>query len=285
MSEQYPPAELPEIGFRVEPPRRVIEGAVFAVPVTWEGDDFTPGDFFAYLGDQPLGVIDSGDGAWILGAMPGDFGDQALSLTIGATDPFGQTLLGSQRIEKSAPSQRAVPLEVDPTLFALYEPGNFQAENEQLIPVVLESLARLEPLWQRPFDAPIDGDIGRPFGQRIFHGILRPDHPLPGIGVPAAEGTPVLATNSGLVGLVADLPIRGRTVALIHGGGLISIYGHLSEVSVSVGEEVSVNQPIGRVGVTGAVSEPELRWEMMLAGIPSDPLQWVGKFLPGRPDA
>jgi len=281
--EQYPPTELPEIGFRVEPPRRVIEGAVFAVPVTWEGDDFTAGDFFAYLADQPLGVIDSGDGAWILGAMPADFDAQALSLTIGATDPFGQTLLGSQRIEKAAPSQRAVPLEVDPTLFALYEPGNFQIESEQLIPVVLESLSQFEALWQQPFDAPIEGDIGRPFGQRIFHGILRPDHPLPGIGVPAAEGTPVLATNSGIVGLVADLPIRGRTVALIHGGGLVSIYGHLSEVSVSVGEEVSINQPIGAVGATGAVTEPELRWEMVLAGIPTDPLQWINQLLPGRP--
>jgi murein DD-endopeptidase MepM/ murein hydrolase activator NlpD len=283
--EEYPPAKLPEVGFQAEPPQAVVEGAVFAVPITWDGDDFRPEDFFGFLQGQALGVIDSGDGAWILGAMPVDIVPDSLSITIGAVDPFGQTMVGSQRIERVSSSQRLLPLAVDPQLFEFLEPDNFQIESEQLTPVILDSLSRFDALWQQPFDAPIDGEIGRVFGQRIFHGVLRADHPLPGVSVPADEGSPVLATNTGIVGLVADLPIRGRTVAIIHGGGLVSIYGHLSEVQVNVGDEVAINQPIGAVGATGAVSEPQLRWEMLVAGIATDPVQWLGQILPGRPDS
>jgi murein DD-endopeptidase MepM/ murein hydrolase activator NlpD len=281
--DEYPPSALPEVGFHAEPPRNVVEGAVFAVPVTWEGDDFRSEDFFGFLEGQALGVLDSGDGAWILGAMPIAVDADALTLTIGAADPYGQTMMGSQPIERVSSSQRLLPLEVEPELFEVLEPGKFQAENEQLTAVIMASMSRYDALWQQPFDAPIDGDIGRAFGQRIFHGILRPDFPLPGVSVPAEEGSPVLATNSGIVGLVADLPIRGRTVALIHGGGLVSIYAHLSEAHVSAGDEVAINQPIGTVGATGVASEPQLRWEMVLAGIPTDPLQWIDQMLPGRP--
>ena len=281
--ETYPPAELPDIGFNVEPPNRVVEGRAFAIPVLWEGDDFRTQDFFAFLEGQPLGIIDAGDGAWVLGAMPTDLDADALTVTVGGTDPFGQTLVGGRPIERERTRQQLVPLEVNPAIFDLHSDANFQVENEQLMPLMLQSVELGEALWQIPFDAPVNGDIRRPFGQRIFHGILLPQFPLPGVEVAAPAGAPVQAVNSGIVGLVTNLPIRGRTVAVIHGGGVVSLYSHLDEIRVSVGEEVAINQPLGTVGASGAASEPGLRWEMLISGIPTDPLQWPGQMLPGRP--
>ena len=280
--EIYPPAELPDIGFNADPPERVAEGRVFAIPVLWEGDDFGPGDFFAYLEDLPLGVIDAGDGVWILGAMPTGIDANALKITIGAVDPFGGTMAGSRPIRLDPAQQRSVPKEVDAAIFDAHSPETIQFETEQLTPAVLQSGELVDSLWQQPFDVPVNGDLRRPFGQRIFHGVLRPDFPLPGVVVDVPQGTPVQAANSGIVGLVADLPIRGRTVAIIHGGGLVSIYAHLEEASVSVGDEIAINQRIGTAGATGAVTEPGLRWEMLVSGIPTDPLQWPGQVLPGR---
>ncbi|TVQ32515.1 MAG: M23 family metallopeptidase [Wenzhouxiangella sp.] len=281
--ETYPPDELPEIGFNVEPPNRVAEGRAFAIPVLWEGDDFRPGYFFAFLEDQPLGIIDAGDGAWVLGAMPSGLEVEALTVTVGGTDPFGQTLAGSRPIQRDPARQQTVPQEVEPAIFDAHNTANFQTEGEQLTPIVLQSLELGEALWQLPFDAPVNGDVRRPFGQRIFHGILRPDFPLPGVEVAAPAGAPVQAVNTGIVGLVADLPIRGRTVAVMHGGGVVSLYSHLADTSVSVGEEVAINQPLGTVGSSGATTEAGLRWEMLISGIPTDPIQWPDQVLPGRP--
>jgi murein DD-endopeptidase MepM/ murein hydrolase activator NlpD len=281
--ETYPPAELPDFSFNVEPPNRVTEGRAFAIPVFWEGDDFEPGDFFALLEDQPLGVIDAGDGAWVVGAMPTGIAADALTVTVGAIDPFGQTLAGSRSIQRDPVTQQILPQEVDPAIFDAHNEQNFQTEGEQLMPVVFQSLALGEALWQQPFDAPVNGDVRNPFGQRIFHGILRPEFPLPGVEVVAPIGTPVQAVNAGIVGLVAELPIRGLTVAVVHGGGVVSIYSHLAETRVSVGEEVVINQSLGTVGDSGAVAAPGLRWEMLISGIPTDPTQWPGRVLPGRP--
>jgi len=114
--------------------------------------------------------------------------------------------------------------------------------------------------------------------------MLLPAHPLSGVNVSAEAGAPVLATNAGRVALVEELPIRGKTVAVVHGGGVVSVYGHLSGATVQPGDTVSRGQPIGAAGQSGAASRPMLRWEIYTAGIASDPLTWLGQMLPGRTD-
>ena len=57
-----------------------------------------------------------------------------------------------------------------------------------------------------------------------------------------------------------------------HGGGKISIYGHLSGVTVSVGQEVNPGQLIGYVGITGYSTGPRLHVEMQQDGVRYDPL-------------
>ena len=284
LPEPYPPTELPETGFNVNAPSSLTAGSTFSAPITWDGEDFTHEDFFALLEDQPLGIINAGNGAWILGSVPLGAGATKLNLIVGATDSYGQTLVGNQEIESVKPDSAPVPLEVPAEVFELYSDENLQLEARTLGQVVLRSLEISEALWDEPFAAPISGDGIRSFGQRIVHGMLRPAYPLDGFNVAAESGAPVLATNSGRVALVEDLPIRGKTIALIHGGGVVSVYAHLSDATVQAGDIVTRGQSIGAAGQSGAAPRPMLRWEMYTASIASDPLAWLDQMLPGRSD-
>ena len=72
--------------------------------------------------------------------------------------------------------------------------------------------------------------------------------------------------------LVDDLYYNGKTVFLDHGQGLITMYCHLSEQSVTTGQVVKQNQQIGLVGATGRVTGPHLHWSVSLNGYRIDPL-------------
>jgi len=259
-------------------------GTTFSAPITWDGEDFTHQDFFALLEGQPLGVINAGNGAWILGAVPLGAETTKLILIVGATDSYGQTLVGNQEIATVKPDLVMAPLEVPQEIFELYSAENLEAEARTLGPAMLRSLEINEALWDETFNAPVSGDVIRRFGQRIVHGMLRPAHPLGGVNVAAESGAAILATNAGRVALVEDLPIRGKTVALIHGGGVVSVYGHLSEITVQAGDTVTRGQRVGSAGQSGAAPRTMLRWEMHTAGIASDPLSWLDQTLPGRSD-
>ena len=281
--EEYPPAELPEVAFRLERPRSTAPGQPFAIPITWEGNDFLAEEFRARLDDLPLGIIDASNGAWILGAIPLGLELESLPLIVTTSDPFGQSLLGSAVIPLARKEPAPAPLEVDTVILQKYTEENFSREARHLIPVSRQSLNSSEPLWERPFDAPIDGEIVQHFGQAMVGGMLRPDHPMPGLVVSAEQGTHVLASNAGVVGLVRDLPVRGRTVAVIHGSGVVSIYSHLQEALINPGDPVSQGQIIGFSGQSGAATAPSLRWEMLIGKIPTDPIAWLDQMIPGSP--
>lgn len=280
----YPPETLPEVAFQVDPPASVPAGHAFAAPITWEGDDFSPDDFFALLEGQPLGIIDAGNGAWILGAMPLSRKVEELNLVVGAADPYGQTLAGNRALGNAASGEVPAPREVSSEIFEMYSDANIEREAQLLGSVVRQSLPSHDALWEEPFTAPVDGDVVQHFGQPIVQSMLRPAHPLPGVNVAADAGARVVASNSGRIVVVEDLPIRGTTVAIDHGGGILSVYGQLGETVVQVGDEIARGQRIGSVGQTGAVSAPMLRWEMHTAAFASDPLTWIGQVLPGRAD-
>ena len=72
--------------------------------------------------------------------------------------------------------------------------------------------------------------------------------------------------------LVDDLYYNGKSVFLDHGQGLITMYCHLSEQTVSTGELVQQDQVIGLVGATGRVTGPHLHWSVSLNGYRIDPL-------------
>ena len=94
-----------------------------------------------------------------------------------------------------------------------------------------------------------------------------------GIDISAPWGTPVLAAASGQV-LLATRAGGGYGIEIIldHGDGLRTVYGHLSELDIQAGEEVSRGQLIGLVGSTGFSTGPHLHFEVRQNGELRNPL-------------
>jgi murein DD-endopeptidase MepM/ murein hydrolase activator NlpD len=128
-----------------------------------------------------------------------------------------------------------------------------------------------ERLWKSVFIRPVEGEISTGFGlNRIINGQRRSQHT--GVDLRAEEGTPVLASNHGLVVLVDELFFSGKSVILDHGWGLYSMYFHLSEALVKEGNLVRAGTILGRVGSTGRSTGPHLHWGIRISGARVDPL-------------
>ena len=111
------------------------------------------------------------------------------------------------------------------------------------------------------------GTFGR---RRLLNGRLRSPHT--GEDFPAPVGTPVLATNRGLVAYAGEMYFAGRSVILDHGLGLYTLYYHLDSIAVEPGEMVARGQLLGRVGTTGRVTGPHLHWGARLGPTRVDPM-------------
>jgi len=112
------------------------------------------------------------------------------------------------------------------------------------------------------FTWPVTGRISGVYGsQRIYNGT--PGTPHYGVDVARPTGTPVTAPAAGEVTLAeSDLFYSGGTVILDHGYGLSSSFLHLSEVLVSVGDQLAPGDLIGAIGATGRATGPHLDWRM-----------------------
>ena len=64
-------------------------------------------------------------------------------------------------------------------------------------------------------------------------------------------------------------------VEIDHGNGLVSFYGHLSDISVAVGDKVAPCDIIGHVGDTGAATSAHLHFELRREDIPVDPFDYL----------
>lgn len=96
-----------------------------------------------------------------------------------------------------------------------------------------------------------------------------------GVGIAAAEGTPVRAVAAGKVLEVARFGTYGQTVIVEHGGGDYSVYGSLASTSVAKGAAVAKGQTIGTVGLSDPDLGPHLHFEIRKGGPAVDPKQWL----------
>ena len=124
------------------------------------------------------------------------------------------------------------------------------------------------------FIIPLDTKITSAFGKaRIYNGTLKGYHS--GTDFRAKVGTPLVATNDGVVVLVKDRFYSGGSVVIDHGQGIYSCYYHMSKFDVQVGEHVKKNQRIGLSGSSGRVTGPHLHFSVRVGGIQVDPLQLI----------
>jgi murein DD-endopeptidase MepM/ murein hydrolase activator NlpD len=120
--------------------------------------------------------------------------------------------------------------------------------------------------------APVAGPVTDLFGPRgrRFHS---------GIDYPAPTGTPVKAAAAGKVSFAGWSPGGwGNLVTIDHGGGVRTLYAHLSRVGVRIGQRVGTGRRIGRVGASGNATGPHLHFEVRLRGAAVDPSSGLGSL-------
>ncbi len=116
------------------------------------------------------------------------------------------------------------------------------------------------------FRAPVEGQVSSQFGKDSGgKGLHR------GIDIVAPMGAPVVAPVRGQVKTVGEDDKRGKYITVRHAYGVESRYYHLSDVSVSVGDELEAGDRLGDVGNSGASSGPHLHFEVREMGQPVSP--------------
>ena len=167
-------------------------------------------------------------------------------------------------------------LKVSPKTVDLSPEDNARYERESAhLKTVMSSMIQPLPLAQNlRMQVPVPGRRSSSFGlRRIFNGQSR--NPHSGMDIAAPTGTPVKAPLPGKVIDVGDYFFNGGTVWLDHGGGLLSMYCHLSQVDCKVGDEVKTGQAFCKVGATGRVTGPHLHWSVMLNRAMVDPALFI----------
>ncbi|HKF49066.1 MAG TPA: M23 family metallopeptidase [Terracidiphilus sp.] len=137
-----------------------------------------------------------------------------------------------------------------------------------------------EPLWSGTFRVPVSSQPTDSFGtRRMFNGKLASVHK--GADFHAAPGTPVHASNSGVVVLARHLYYEGNCVVIDHGMGLFTLSMHFSRIDVHEGQRVKKGDLIGLSGATGRVTGPHLHWAVRWEGAYLDPLKLLKLDLNG----
>ncbi|MDH3755897.1 MAG: peptidoglycan DD-metalloendopeptidase family protein [Acidimicrobiia bacterium] len=135
--------------------------------------------------------------------------------------------------------------------------------------IAVDCAALDEPVPPSSMQWPSAGVVSSEFGERW--GRMHD-----GIDIAAGVGTPIAAAEHGAVFFAGWLGGYGNTVMIDHGAGIMTLYGHMSELWVTNGVSVSIGQGIGAMGSTGNSTGPHLHFEVRIDGGPVDPRQFLG---------
>jgi murein DD-endopeptidase MepM/ murein hydrolase activator NlpD len=121
---------------------------------------------------------------------------------------------------------------------------------------------------------PVSGPITSPFGMRM-HPVYGRPIVHQGIDIAANQGTTIAAAAAGRIIVASYQGDCGNMIAIDHHGGLSTMYCHLSQIFVGVGQDVERGQAIGAVGMTGDATGPHLHFQVMQDGHPIDPMSFL----------
>ena len=197
-----------------------------------------------------------------LSAAPGQ-----ASITVQTPESAGQRQVGYTVMAKRYTEQR---LKVAPGTVDLSPENKARYERERVHQaVVMATFSEPLPL-STAMRVPVPGRRSGSFGlRRVFNGQARSPHS--GMDIAASTGTPVVSPLPGRVIDTGDYFFNGNTVWLDHGGGLLSLYCHLSHIGVQTGDMLKTGERLGAVGATGRVTGPHLHWGVMLNRTMVDP--------------
>lgn len=129
---------------------------------------------------------------------------------------------------------------------------------------------REESIGDVSLRAPVAGPKSSSFGLRRFFND-EPRSPHKGMDIAANAGEPIVAPRRGVITTTGHFYFNGNTIFIDHGQGFVTMFCHLSEISVAEGQVVSEGETIGLVGATGRVTGPHLHFGTYLNGTAVDP--------------
>lgn len=97
-----------------------------------------------------------------------------------------------------------------------------------------------------------------------------------GIDIAAGTGTAITAARGGTVSSAGWQGGYGNAVMVSHGGGIVTLYAHLSSIDVSPGQSVSQGQRLGGMGCTGSCTGTHLHFEVRVNGAAQNPRGYLG---------
>jgi murein DD-endopeptidase MepM/ murein hydrolase activator NlpD len=122
----------------------------------------------------------------------------------------------------------------------------------------------------RPTIGWVSSDFGyrvSPFtGRREFH---------KGLDIANREGTPIIAPADGLITYAADKWLMGNMIAIEHGFGMVTNYGHIQKLLKKSGDRVKRGEIIALMGNTGRSTGPHVHYEVRLNGVPVNPANYI----------
>jgi len=129
-------------------------------------------------------------------------------------------------------------------------------------------LASTPSIW------PVRGWVTSTFGDRTspFTGFTQLHN---GMDIANRMGTPITATANGIVVQAGRDEGLGKVISISHGYGIKSIYGHLSEIHVRVGQKVARGAKIGAMGSTGNSTGPHLHYQLSVNGVTVNPAKYL----------
>jgi murein DD-endopeptidase MepM/ murein hydrolase activator NlpD len=237
-----------------------------------------PAQVSGVLGESPLNFV-SRDGLEhiaLLGVHAlADLAPQSLELDIIGDE--GQELTLGTVLHVAAGDFEYESITFTPEVGALLDPAISQPELLR----VTEIYATFSPeiRWEGLFDRPYIGRVSSQFGtRRAYDGTIQSYHA--GIDLAGELGSEVLAPAPGKVVLAEMLQVRGGTVIIDHGAGVLSALHHLDSIEVEEGQMVAQGERVGRLGSTGLSTGPHLHWELRVGGVAVNPQEWTEQAFP-----
>jgi hypothetical protein len=264
-------------------PEAILPGAALALELAWSERGTVAGPRTLLVDGSALPLFETGDRAFALVAVPLGTDPGALAVEASLADGYGRRVVATAEVEVLPDPQPVEELRLSAAVLSVSTPEGRDLERRTLEEAFSRTL--VAPRWTAPFVLPLEGRGTSGYGSpRRYAAGGRVSYHF-GADIAAPSGTPIVAANDAVVAVADLFPIKGGLVILDHGAGVTSLYFHQSRILVEPGQRVVRGQPIGEVGSTGLSSGPHLHWEIRVDGVPTDPLAWVDRVLPGAPPA
>lgn len=136
------------------------------------------------------------------------------------------------------------------------------------------TVTQLRPPSAYGMQWPVIGPVTSEYGYRI-HPVYGTRKLHSGLDVSAPKGTPIAAAQGGTVLLAGTQGGYGNVVIVDHGDGVSTLYGHMSKINVSKGQQVDRGDVVGLVGATGTATGNHLHFEVRINGEATNPRPYL----------